>query len=342
MRKANAVYTALFALSLPCAMVACTSGQSSVTPVVQTANSPASIAAATRATATASPASTYYGCPAFAPGGYYNSVVTTASLDPNSAAYISSMHNAGDTAGFYASTNVEKINEATDGTPMLTVHPKVSWHSFGVAYPWASGFYIEPLGDAHAIVVQTQSCHLYESYETSYSGGTLSAYSGANWNLNSAFAPMPPGTPSAMASGLSMFAGMVRWEDYQSGSIKHALNWAGIAHTVSQYGFVVPASDTDGLTFKGTSSYQLPYGAHLRLKSTVSTAGWGPESTMVANAMKTYGVYLADTGSSGNAIYFSNASNGTNPWSSSDLASLSKLHITDFDVLTLPAVHSTH
>ncbi len=113
-----------------------------------------------------------------------------------------------------------------------------------------------------------------------------------------------------MASGLSLFAGMVKWEDYQSGAINHALNWAAVAHTVAEYRFVRPASDTDQLAFNGGSPYQLPYGAHLRLKASFSTAGWGPEATMVANAMKTYGIYLADTGSSSNALYFSDASDG--------------------------------
>ncbi len=281
---------------------------------------------------------TYYGCPVFAAGNTYNAPVNASAIDPHSSAYISSVQQAGDTAGFYASTGYEKANEASNSTPMLAVHPKVSYHSFPASYPWASNFYIEKLGDGHAIVVQTQSCHLYEAYSTTYSGGKLSAYSGANWYLTKPFVPLAKGQPSAMASGLSLFAGLVRWEDYQSGAINHALDWAAIAHTVSKYGFVTPASDTDGLTFNGTSSYQLPYGARLRLHASFSTAGWGPQATMVANAMKTYGIYLADTGSSGNALYFGNASNGTNPWNSSDLSSLSKIHISDFDVITLPAV----
>jgi hypothetical protein len=266
--------------------------------------------------------------------------INAAALDPNSSKYISSVQGAGDTAGFYASTGVEKANQATNSTPLLAVHPKVSWHSFPVPYPWLSTFYVEPLSDAHAIVVQTQTCHLYEAYSTKYSQGALSAYSGANWDMTKAFVPLPKGQPSAMASGLSLFAGMVRWEDYQSGSINHALNWAAIAHTVAMYKFVTPASDTDRLTFSGTSSYQLPYGARLRLHASFSTAGWGPQATMVVNAMKTYGIYLADTGSSGNALYFENASNGTNPWNSSDLKALGNIHITDFDVITLPSIQS--
>jgi hypothetical protein len=281
------------------------------------------------------------GCTLFPAGDpTYNRNISTAPIDPHSAAYIASVQQAGDTSSFYASTGVEKANLATNSTPRVTVSRKVSYHSFPAPYPWASGFYIEPMGDAHAIVVQTQSCHLYEAYDTTYSGGVLSAYSGANWDLTKPYVPLAPGTPSAMASGLSLFAGMVTWTDYQSGAIRHPLDWAAITGTVSKLGFVAPASATGQMSFKGSSSYQLPFGAHLRLKASFSTAGWGPQSTMVAQAMKTYGIYLADTGSSGNALYFANEADGSNPWNYSDLSALSKVNVSDFDVLTLPTIQS--
>ncbi len=282
--------------------------------------------------------SSFYGCPVFE--GTYNRIVTNADVDPDSNKYINSVIQAGDTEGFYASTGVEQVNLADDRTPLVTVHQKVQWHQFPVPYPWQSGFYIEPLGDAHAIVVQTDSCHLYESYSTTYSKGTLSAYSGANWDMTTRFVPLPPGNPSAMASGLSLFAGMVKWEDYESGSIDHALDWSAIAHTVAESAFVTPASDTDHLQFDGRSQYQLPYGARLRLKASFSTAGWGPQATMVANALKTYGIYLSDTGSSANGLYFANASDGSDPWNSSDLSALGQIHVGDFDVINLPPIQN--
>ena len=70
-----------------------------------------------------------------------------------------------------------------------------------------------------------------------------------------------------MASGLSLFAGMVRLEEIPRG-IHHALNWAPPAGTTAQFAFVRPASDTDGLAFRGSSEYQIPYGARLRLRGT--------------------------------------------------------------------------
>jgi len=312
-----------------CVLAGCTASNTAVTPLLNAASPERTGSVVMRP-------GTYYGCPEFK-NGTYTRDITSAPVDPNSAAYISSVIQAGDSGGFYASTGVEQVNLANPSTQLYQVEPRVKWHQFPKPYPWQSGYYIEPLSDEHAMVVQTRSCHLFEAYGTQFAYSTLSAYCGANWSLTRRFVPLPPGTPSAMASGLPLFAGMVRWEDYQGGAIDHALNWDGVAGAFAQYNFVRPASDTGGLPFQGSSSFALPWGAHLRLKASFSTQGWGPEATMVANAMKTYGVYLADTGST-NAIYFANAADGSDPWDTHDLSSLSSITINDFDVLTLGQV----
>lgn len=280
---------------------------------------------------------TFDGCPVFTAGDYYNANVASAALDPHSASYISAAMSAGNTSGFWASTGEEFVNIATSSTPKLTVHPQVSYHQFPVPYPWQSSFKIEPAGDAHAVVLDTSTCHLYESYSTHYSGGSLSAYSGANWDLRTGFKPLASG-PSAMASGLSIFAGMVKWEEVQSGAIHHALNWEAPAHTVGNGIYVHPASDAESYTFNG-SGYALPYGAHLRLKASFNISNFPPQARIVAQAMKTYGIFLSDTGSYGNGLYFANALNGSDPWNSSDLNALGNLKISDFEVLPVGTVN---
>lgn len=275
-------------------------------------------------------------CPFFTPGDYYTRDVSRARVDANSARYISSMVQAGNRGGFWAAANsVEFVNLAGARTLRLQVRQKVPYHAFDVAYPWSSAFRIEPLSDAHAIVVDTGSCVLYETYDTSFSGGMLSAYSGAHWNLRRPFAPLPGGTPSAMASGLSLYAGMIRFEEVQSGHIDHALNWAAPAGSVAQYAYVRPASDTDQLPFKGSSGYRLPYGAHLRLRASFDVSRFGPQSRAIAQAMKRYGIFLADTGSDDNGLYTAMPLDGRNHWNARDLAALDSIRITDFDVLSL-------
>jgi hypothetical protein len=278
------------------------------------------------------------GCPNFGGGTYYTQPVVGAPIDPHSADYINSMIGAGNSRGFWmAADPAEYVNLANPTTPTYRVVPKVPYHTFDVRYPWRSSFRIEPLPDGHAMVIQTQSCELYESYGTSFDRGILSAYSGAHWNLRLPFLPLEPGRPSAMASGLSLYGGMVRWDEIASGAIHHALNWAAPAGTVAQWDFVRPASDTDHIVFKGTSSYQLPYGARLRLRASFDISKFGPQSAIIAQAMKTYGVYLADTAHT-NELYNAIPPDGSSPWNAGDLASLRSIHISDFDVLSLGKV----
>ncbi|MGB8907388.1 MAG: hypothetical protein WCC84_01430 [Candidatus Cybelea sp.] len=274
----------------------------------------------------------YHGCPVFP--NVYGQVVTNGPPDPNSAAYIASVQQV-DKGTFVASTGNQQVNLATSATPLLAVVPEVHYHEFPAPYPWQLGYWIKPLSDAHAMVVQTSSCHLYESYRTKYFAGVLSAYSGANWDM-SKWMRLPAGKPSAMASGLSLFAGMVQPEDIASGCICHALNWAAVAHSLAQYAFVYPASATDQLPYSGTATYQLPYGARIRLNANVNPTRCTQEAQMVVTALKNFGAFAADTGGQ-DALYFANNTTGGNPWSGR-LRCLSTLTIADFVVLKLPKV----
>jgi len=278
------------------------------------------------------------GCPRFAPGGVYNEPVTNAPVDPRSAQYVASMISAGNVKGFNAWTPATlDVNVATDATPLLSVYPKVRWHSFSTRVPWSPGFRIQPLGDAHAIVLQKDTCHLYELYQASYSAGVLSAYSGADWDLAKPLTALPPGTSGSTASGLPLLAGAVTWGDIEAGVIDHALDWGAPAGSVAQWSYVSPASDTDGIAYKGISLFRLPYGAHLRLKASFDIAGFPPQARIIAQAMKTYGVVLYDTGCC-NAIPLVMPEAGKDPWDSADLAALNRLRISDFEVLRLPPI----
>jgi len=279
-------------------------------------------------------------CPDFAPGSYYASEIGSAPVDSESGEYVRSMQRAGNSGGFWiAATPVEYVNIAQPNTPRYQVRQKVPYHRFDTAYPWSGDFRIEPSSDAHAMVVDAQTCDLFETYDTSFDQEVLSAYSGAHWNLNRPFVPLPPGTPSAMASGLPLYGGMIRWEEVASGRIAHALNWAAPAGTVAQYDFVRPASDTDRIAFTGTGSYRLPYGARLRLRASFDTSSFGPQSAAIAQAMKTYGIYLADTARA-NELYNAVPLDGQNRWDESDLAALESIHISDFEVIRLGKVLS--
>jgi hypothetical protein len=100
--------------------------------------------------------------------------------------------------------------------------------------------------------------------------------------------------------------------------------------------FVYPASATDQLPYSGNSTYQLPYGARIRLNANGNPTRCTREARMVVTALKTFGAFAADTGGQ-DALYFANNTTGGDPWSGR-LRCLSALTIADFVVLKLPKI----
>ena len=269
---------------------------------------------------------TYDGCPYFTDGTFTSNVSSVAAISA-SASEISATAAVNDTAfNFYVPAD-EQVNVATNATALYTVNQKVSYHSFNFQVPWQSGYFIEPLSDGHATVVQKDTCALYAFYQASWNGSSFSAYSGAEYNLDGAF--VPQGNADT-ASGIPIYAVAVKPEEIQALSIQHALGFSAPAHAPANQ-YVFPASSTDGLS--GPSG-GVPYGARLRLNASFSTAGLGPQATAIANALKTYGMYLYDTGCCYNIVHDDAVGGQASPFNSSDINGLmSKLHITDFQVV---------
>jgi len=269
---------------------------------------------------------TYDGCPYFTDGTFTSNVSSIGAV-PTSASEIAATAAVSNTAfNFYAPAD-EQLNVATIATPLHTVNQKVSYHSFNFQVPWQSGYYVEPASDGHASVLQRDTCTVYAFFQASWSGSSFSAYSGAKYNLNGAF--VPQGNADT-ASGIPLYAMAVKPEEIQALSIHHALGFSAPAHSPANR-YVFPASSTDGLS--GPSG-GLPYGARLRLNASFSTAGLGPQATAIANALKTYGMYLYDTGCCYNIVHYDAVGGQASPFNAADINGLmSRLHITDFQVI---------
>jgi len=244
--------------------------------------------------------STYAGCEVFPSDDWYNRDVSSAPIASNSASELAATSRLS-SGTFNFSLGIEKANIANGSTPHYAVSPTASYHAnefAGTTWPWASSFWIEPGGDDHAIVLDTSTCTLYETYETEFDGSSLRAYSGAHWNLSESISSQPF-TPSAMASGLSMFAGAIRWDyDLANGSVNHALNFF-VTEGANSGVVVQPATSlgSDG------SASAIPSGAHIRLHANYPETGLNSQQLAVMHALKRYGAFLADTGHSGNGFY---------------------------------------
>jgi hypothetical protein len=262
----------------------------------------------------------------------YNRNIAGAPLDPQSAKYIASL-------GSNSSWNdddVEYLNTANASTPVLPVVSKVPWHTMPPE-PWLASFIIENLSDAHSFVIDTSACHIYELYSTTYASGTLSAYSGGDWNLKKKFVPNAPGVCSAVASGISRFAGSVKYSELASGSVNHAIFLLVPYNMLAQWSFVRPASDTDQIPYKGPGPVQMPYGAKLRLRSDYPESNLGSQALAVVHALKTYGAIVGDTACCYGLAYMHDLAT-PDAFDFSDLNKLHAIKPADWQVVKLPQI----
>jgi hypothetical protein len=176
-------------------------------------------------------------------------------------------------------------------------------------------------GDRHLIIVDRDRWLLFELFATRWTGQRWEAGSGAVFDL-SANGRRPEGWTSADAAGLAILPGLVRFDEAQRGPIRHALR----ATVRSTNGYVWPASHRAGSTARA-----LPMGARLRLKSSVDLSRHPAYIQNIFRAMQTHGLIVADNGSD---MYITGAMDGR--WNNDQLnPAFRTLSAGDFEVITL-------
>jgi hypothetical protein len=145
-------------------------------------------------------------------------------------------------------------------------------------------------GDRHMLLIDRDHWLLFETWATRWNS-TLSRWeagSGAVWNL-STNDRRPEGWTSADAAGLAIFPGLIRCDEaFGTEPIRHAFRFTAR----DTNGYVWPASHE-----AGSNPDAPPMGARFRLKASKDLSGYTPEVRRIFQAMKTYGLILADNGS---------------------------------------------
>jgi hypothetical protein len=177
-------------------------------------------------------------------------------------------------------------------------------------------------GDRHVILFDRARCRSYELY-AAYpdGGGAWRAGSGAIFDLR-ANTLRPRGDTSADAAGLSVLAGLVRYEEVAAGRIDHAIR---VTVPRSRDAYVWPARHAAS---DDSDPALPPMGLRLRLKSSVDISGLPRQARVVAAAMKRYGVIVADNGS---AWYISGTPDER--WNNDALRALGGLRGRDFEAV---------
>jgi hypothetical protein len=251
-------------------------------------------------------------CPMFPADNVWNTDISKLPVDSHSRAWLRSM-DAGSTflhpdfgpnpGGFPYGIPYNIV-----GNKHKLVHIKFAYASQSNKgpYPFGPDTLIEggkhAGGDRHAIMVNRDTCTLYELWEARYSAHGSTAGSGAIWHLESD-ALRPAGWTSADAAGLPILPGLLNFAQVQQAvrtgqPITHAIRFTA-QRTRSAY--LWPARHEAGA---GRSINLPPMGARFRLKASFKVAGfcsnkarYCKDAKAILVEMQHYGLILADNGS---------------------------------------------
>jgi PKD repeat protein len=183
---------------------------------------------------------------------------------------------------------------------------------------WAPGE-----GDYHMLMLDKDSHELYEINYAVKAGSVWNAGAGAVWDYNSN-ALRPAGWTSTDAAGLPVLPLLIRYDEVVAGTINHALRLT-IADSNPSYVWSAThyASYSSGEGRPGM-------GQVFRLKSSVDISGFTPQAKVIAQALKTYGMIVADNGA-----YNCLSMTPDSRWDDDDLGNLYELDLNDFEAVNV-------
>ncbi len=278
--------------------------------------------------------------------------ISAAPLDPNSTKIITT---SGDLANRYLHPDFSSVAGGAYGIPYTVVDSSVIGFTpfVNFNYPDESDVANYPIpadlpiegnpgdcptdgSDRHAIIIDRNSCVIYELYQAGSCKISTPAWSASNaamWDMLSV-EKRPYGATSTDAAGLSVFEGLVRYDEVAAGQINHAIRFTA-NHTKNDANdgyFVAPATHAAG-TLWGTDNIM---GMRIRLKANFDISGFSPTNQIILKAMKQYGMILADNGSD---MFFQGTPDAR--WDDDDLSHLKSVPSSAFEVVNMESVYDS-
>ncbi|GJE03466.1 hypothetical protein [Methylobacterium isbiliense] len=183
-------------------------------------------------------------------------------------------------------------------------------------------------GDRHVLVLDKDRWMLWELFNAHPLGKAgWKADSGAVWDLKTNQV-RPPRWTSADAAGLPILPGLIRYDEVVGQkSLDHAVRFT-LSKTRRAY--LPPASHWAS---DRRDEDLPPMGMRLRLKAGFDLSGYAEEVRVILQALKTYGMILADNGSD---IFLSGAPDPR--WNDDALRQLRRVKARDFEVVEMKGI----
>jgi hypothetical protein len=273
---------------------------------------------------------TIAGCRLFPADNPWNQDISQKSIDVNTDKYIASINEGG------KFLNPNFGSKAEYGIPYIIVdstQPKVPVQFEYVdesdldPYPIPPNTPVQVGEHSQLIILEKDNCRLYELLNAQYIEEIgWSAETGAIFDLKSN-ALRPDCWTSADAAGLAILPGLVRYDEVASGKIQHALRFS-VKQT--QRAFIHPATH---FTSRLKDPNLPPMGLRLRLKANFDTSKYTGHARVILNALKKYGLIVAENGTSWNITGVPDRR-----WNDNDLNQLKQVPGNVFEVVASGAI----
>jgi hypothetical protein len=270
------------------------------------------------------------GCQMFPSNNPWNTDISAYPVDPLSSKYIAALP-----GNLHADFGQNPdwgfpINIAPATQKKVPVHFLYGGESNRGPYPIPPHAQIEggrdSTGDRHVLVLQTGTCKLYEMFHAYPVDG------GKSWNaISGAIFPLdtnklrPNGWTSADAAGLPIIPALVKCAEVQAGVIDHALQ---VTFNETQEGYIHPATH---FASNSRAADLPPMGLRFRMKASYDISHITGQAHVIAVAMKTYGMFVAQNGS--NWYFAGQGGRASKCWNNDDLDQLKNVPNTAFEVV---------
>lgn len=167
----------------------------------------------------------------------------------------------------------------------------------GGALEGEEGYACEGDGDCHLIVAHWPTGELFEMWRADLRGDTFRGGCLAVWDMSRVYGPEGRGQQctSADAAGYPIAPLLFSADEVAAGEVAHAIRFILPNSAIRADEYVSPATHSTGAASGGPNAP--PYGAHLRLRADYPLEALPSEGArVVARALQTYGMFLADGG----------------------------------------------
>lgn len=270
----------------------------------------------------------------------WNTDISAAPVDPNSANIISFIGATAPLhpdfgAGLYLGNTIGIPYQVEDATQPKVPVKIVAYKNESDPGPMPippnaliEGYPNPGDGDRHVLVLDKDGCWLYELDRGFPKGSLWKADSTAIWDMT-INEQRPYTWTSADAAGLPIFPGLVRYDEVADGAINHAIRGTV---PVTRQAFTPPASHWASSV---TDPNAPPMGLRMRLKASFNISSFPPNDQVILTALQKYGVIVADNGS---AMFISGTPDDN--WNNDELDQLKTLTTSDFEVVVTGPVYT--